>query len=71
MADGMKRARLEPPMRLSPPRQVTWWIALAAGTVGVLEHYRVVHVPVIGPYSLFLIIFAWALLLLATILKDL
>jgi hypothetical protein len=58
-------------MRLSAPRQATWWIALIAGGVGVLEHYRVVHLPFIGPYSSFLIIGAWALLILATLLRSL
>ena len=58
-------------MKLSAPKHVTWWIALIAGGVGVLEHYRVVHLPVIGAYSTFLIIGAWALLVLATSLKNL
>jgi hypothetical protein len=62
---------LQPIMRLSAPRQVTWWIALIAGGVGVLEHYRVVHLPVVGAYSSILIIGAWALLIFATLLKDL
>jgi hypothetical protein len=58
-------------MRLSAPKQITWWIALIAGSVGVLEHYRVVHLPVIGAFSGFLIIGAWALLILGTFLKGL
>jgi hypothetical protein len=58
-------------MKLSAPKQVTWWIALVAGGVGVLEYYRVVHLPVIGQYSAFLIIGSWALLILATFLKGL
>jgi hypothetical protein len=58
-------------MKLSAPKQVTWWIALVAGGVGVLEHYRVVHIPFVGAYSGFLIIGAWALLILATLLKGL
>jgi hypothetical protein len=58
-------------MKLSPPKHVTWWIALVAGGVDVVEHYRVVHLPVIGGYSVFLIVGAWALLVLATALKGL
>ena len=58
-------------MKLSAPRHMTWWIALIAGGVGVLEHYRVVHLPLVGPYSSFLIVGAWALLILAGILKGL
>lgn len=58
-------------MKLSAPKQITWWIALVAGGVGVLEHYRVVHLPLVGPYSTFLVAGAWALLILATSLKGL
>jgi len=58
-------------MRLSAPRHVTWWIALIAGGVGVLEHYRVVHLPVVGRYASLLVAGAWALLILATLLKFL
>ena len=58
-------------MKLSAPKHVTWWIALVAGGVGVLEYYRVIHLPVIGSYSFFLIAGSWALLILATFLKGL
>jgi len=58
-------------MKLSAPRHVTWWIALIAGGVGVLQHYRVVHLPFVGPYSSLLIMGAWALLILAGLLKRL
>jgi len=58
-------------MKLSAPKRVTWWVALVAGGLGVLEYYRIVHLPVIGAYSTFLIVGAWALLILATALKGL
>jgi hypothetical protein len=58
-------------MKLSTPRPVTWWIALIAGGVGVLEHYRVVHLPFVGHYSTPLIVGAWALLILGTFLNRL
>jgi hypothetical protein len=58
-------------MKLSAPKHVTWWIAIICGGLGVLEHYRVVHLPLIGPYSSLLVIGAWALLIVATLLKDL
>jgi hypothetical protein len=58
-------------MKPSAPRQVTWWIALIAGSVGVLQHFRVVHLPFVGPYSTLLIVGAWALLILGTFLKGL
>ena len=58
-------------MKLSAPRHVTRWIALIAGAVGVLQHYRVVHLPFVGPYASLLIVGAWGLLVLATVLKGL
>jgi hypothetical protein len=58
-------------MKLSAPRHVTWWIALIAGGVGVLVHYRVVHLPFVGRYASLLIVGAWALLILGTFLKGL
>jgi len=58
-------------MKLSAPKHVTWWIALVAGGLGALEYYRIVRLPLIGSYSTFLIIGAWALLVLATFLKGL
>jgi hypothetical protein len=58
-------------MKLSAPKVVTWWVALVAGGIGVLQHFRVVQLPGIAPYSSWLIIGAWALLVLATLLKGL
>ena len=58
-------------MKLSAPKHVTWWVAVIAGGVGVLDHYRIVHMPIVGSYSTFLIVGAWALLVLATSLKGL
>jgi hypothetical protein len=58
-------------MKLSAPRALTWWIALIAGGVGVLQHYRVVHLPFVGHYTSFLITGAWALLILGTLLRGL
>ena len=58
-------------MKLSAPKHVTWWIALIAGGVGILEHYRVIHLPFVGPYTNFLLMGAWALLIVATFIKGL
>jgi hypothetical protein len=58
-------------MKLSAPRHVTWWVALVAGGVGVLEQHHVVHLPVVGSFSSFLIAGSWLLLILATALRGL
>jgi hypothetical protein len=58
-------------MKLSAPKHITWWVALIAGGLGILEQYRVVHLPVVGSFSMFLIAGSWLLLILATALKGL
>ncbi len=58
-------------MKLSAPKQLTWLVALVAGALGVIAHYRIVHVPVVGPYAIVLLVGAWALLMLATFVKGL
>ena len=46
-------------------------LAVIGGSVGVLEYYRVIHLPVIGSFSMFLIAGSWLLLILATLLRGL
>jgi hypothetical protein len=56
-------------MKLSPPKQVTWFIALALAILALLGETGVVSQ--IGQYSFWLALIAAALLLLATIVKGL
>jgi hypothetical protein len=58
-------------MKLSAPKHVTWWVALIAGATGVLEHYRVVHLPFVGHFAWLLMAGAWVLLIVATRLSGL
>ena len=58
-------------MKLSAPKNTTWMVALIAGTLGVLLHYRIVHFAPLAPFAVFLIVGAWVLLVLATFLKGL
>jgi hypothetical protein len=57
-------------MKLSPPKQITWIIALILGIVGILA--TLVTLPVITPaLGFWLVVVAWALLLIATITRSL
>jgi hypothetical protein len=56
-------------MKLSAPKQVTWWIALVVGVVGVLAH--LVTIPVLSGFAFWLVVVAFALLVVATFIKDL
>jgi threonine/homoserine/homoserine lactone efflux protein len=56
-------------MQLSAPKQVTWWVALVVGVVGVLA--SLVTIPVLSGFAFWLVVVAFVLLILATFLKDL
>ena len=57
-------------MRLSPPKQITWIIALILGVVGILANLA--SIPAITPATGFwLVVAGWVLLLIATITHGL
>ena len=56
-------------MKLSAPKQTTWWIALVVGVVGILAH--LVTIPVLSGFAFWLVVVAFALLVVATFIKDL
>ena len=56
-------------MRLSPPKQITWFVALALAVLALLGQTGIVGA--LSPYSFWLALIAAALLLLATIVKGL
>jgi hypothetical protein len=59
-------------MQLSAPKQLTWWIALIVGVVGILVQLFVPTLIAL-PFGLgfWLVVVAFVLLLLATYLKGL
>jgi hypothetical protein len=56
-------------MKLSPPKQVTWFIALALAVLALLGFTGTISA--LSPYSFWLALIAAALLLLATMVKGL
>lgn len=59
-------------MRLSPPKQITWWIALIVGVVGILVHlFLPALLPIPFGLGFWLVAIAFVLLLLATLLEGL
>ncbi|MCC6147703.1 MAG: hypothetical protein IT308_09070 [Anaerolineaceae bacterium] len=56
-------------MKLNAPKQVTWWIALILGALGLIA--SLVTVPVLSGLALWLLVIGWALLLVATVTKGL
>lgn len=56
-------------MKLTPPKIITWWIAVILGVLGLLGHFGVIAG--LGAYAFWLVTIGLILLVLATLLKDL
>lgn len=56
-------------MKLSAPKNVSWWIALVLGVLGLLG--TLVSIPVISGLAFWLVVIGLALMLLATATKGL
>ncbi|MBN1894707.1 hypothetical protein JW906_09435 [bacterium] len=56
-------------MKLSAPKQNTWWIALIVAVVGIVA--RFVAIPVLTTWSFWIVVIAFVLLLLSTFVKGL
>ena len=57
-------------MAFKSPMKITWIIAVILGVLGTLPVLGV-KLPIVGPYSTYLLIAAWVLLALATVIKGL
>ena len=58
-------------MKLSAPRQITWWIALVLAVVGLLIGTGLVTIPVLSGLAFWIVFVAAALLLVASFLPGL
>jgi membrane protein YdbS with pleckstrin-like domain len=56
-------------MKLSRPKNVTWWIAVIVGVVGIIANF--VKIPFVSDNKFWFVAFAFVLLALATYFKDL
>jgi len=55
-------------MKLTPPKQGTWWISLLLGILGLVITFTTGSLSV---YGLWLVVLGWLLLVLGTLLKGL
>jgi hypothetical protein len=55
-------------MKFTPVRQGTWWLAVLIGVLGILGRYTI---PQLAPYSFALVVIAFLLLAVASLLKGL
>lgn len=56
-------------MKLNAPKQVTWWIAVVLGVLGILGTFT--SIPFVSENAFLFVAAAFVLLALATLLKDL
>lgn len=56
-------------MKPTPPKVVTWWVALILGVLGLLGHFGTIAA--LSPYAFWLVTAGLALLLVATLVRNL
>jgi hypothetical protein len=56
-------------MRLNAPKNVTWWIAVVVGVLGILGSFT--SLPLVSDNSFLFVVIGFVLLALATLLKGL
>jgi len=56
-------------MKLTPPKTITFWIAVALGVLGFLGFQGIVSQ--LAAYAFWLVFFGWLLLVLANLVKGL
>lgn len=56
-------------MKLSAPKNITWWIAVILGVLGFLGNFMAL--PVISGFSFWLLFLGFALLAVATMMDGL
>lgn len=56
-------------MRTSAPKVITWWIALILGVLGLLGYSG--NMAALSPYSFWLVMVGLALMLVATLIRNL
>ena len=59
----------EKKMKLSAPKNITWWIAVVLGVLGILGTF--VTLPLVSANAFWFVAVGFILLALATFLKDL
>jgi hypothetical protein len=56
-------------MKLTPPKTITWWIAVILGVLGFLGTQM--SIPVASANAFWFVFFGWLLLVIATLVKGL
>ncbi len=55
-------------LRLSAPKEITWWIAVVIGAAGILTHYKILS---FGIDAFLFVMVGFFILMIATLYKGL
>ena len=55
-------------MKLNAPKQITWWIGVIVGVVGIIA--SLVAIPVLSAYALWLVVIGFVVLALACVVPG-
>ncbi|MBN2395960.1 MAG: hypothetical protein JXC36_05815 [Candidatus Atribacteria bacterium] len=58
-------------MKTQAPKSITWFASVILAALGILLYLRIISIPVLAPYSFWLVAVAFILLAIGNILKDL
>jgi hypothetical protein len=56
-------------MKLTPPKVITWWVAVILGVLALLGHFK--SVAALSPYAFWLAMAGLVLLVVATLVRNL
>jgi hypothetical protein len=56
-------------MKLSAPKQITWWVAVVLGVIGVIGY--LIEIPVLSDYAGWVVFAAFVILAAATRMENL
>jgi hypothetical protein len=56
-------------MKLTPPKNITWWVAVILGVLALLGNFKTIAA--LTPYAFFLAIAGLALLAIACLVRNL
>jgi uncharacterized membrane protein len=71
MSDPAQRKILkgDTKMKLTPPKVITWWVAVILGVLALLGHFNTVAA--LSPYAFWLAMAGLILLVVATLIRNL
>jgi len=56
-------------MKLSAPKQVTFWVAVVIGLIGLIA--GIVPIPVVSPFAFWVVVVGFVILALANLMEGL